>query len=103
MGQTRRRTGGRAELVCGGGVGLSIDLETLALLGLGKESRSEKIGRAKAARNPRGVRRVIQGTSGTSKQGPPHYQSWRFFFLNSCLIPYIFQDKRSHSKISLIL
>lgn len=90
--------GGRAELVCGGGVGLSIDLETQAFLGLGEESRSEKIGRAEAALNPRGVRRVIQGTSGT-----PTYQSWRFFFLNSCLIPYIFQDKRSHSKISSIL
>lgn len=90
--------GRRAELVCGGGVRLSIDLETQAFPGLGEESRSEKIDSAKAALNPRGVRRVIQGTSGT-----PTYQNWGFSFLNSCLIPYIFQDKRSHSKISLIL
>lgn len=88
--------GGR--LVCGGGVGLSIDLETRVFPGLGEESRSEKIGRAKAALNPRAVRRVIQGTSGT-----PTYQSWKFFFLNYCLISRIFQDKRSHSKISLLL
>lgn len=73
--------GGRAELLCGGGIGLSIDLETLALPGLGEESRSEKIGRAKAARNPRGVRRVIQGTSGTSKQGPPRIRAGDFSFL----------------------
>lgn len=73
--------GGRAELVCGDAVGLSIDLETQALPGLEEETRSEKIGRAKAALNPRRVRRVMQGTSGTSKQKPPHIRAGDFSVL----------------------
>lgn len=44
----------------------------------GEESRSERAGRATTGLSPRGVRPVIQGTSGTSRQGPLHIRAGDF-------------------------
>ena len=69
---------------------------------VGEGSRSERIGRAKAGRSPRGVGGLSRDFR-DRKSGTPSHWSWRFLFLSSLpSILYLPRFKRSPSKLPYI-